>query len=261
MEYIQEITLDLNTHSAPLIINAKQNDTDSRILLVHFTKNGEEYRININNSVAFRVRKPDMHLILDDGIVNNDGTVKVILTQQCLAMAGRAYADLVEFNSSGQMLSTVSFIIDIQAMPDVMGNEAISSDEFLYLKSFIDRGNQIAGMAQVWANGYNGDVPVTSDDPAYNNHAKYWAQQAEAIGTEKVNDAEAWARGTKNGSSVSSSDQTYHNNAKYYSEQSQNYSQEAKGYSDQAKERIENTIENITFSINSNGILSVTFNS
>lgn len=80
MEYIQEITLDLNTHSAPLIVNAKQNDTDTRKLLVHYTKNGEEYKINTNNSVALRVRKPDMHLIFNNGVVNNNGTVSVTLT-------------------------------------------------------------------------------------------------------------------------------------------------------------------------------------
>lgn len=187
MEYIQEITLDLNTHSAPLIVNAKQNDTDTRKLLVHYTKNGEEYKINTNNSVALRVRKPDMHLIFNNGVVNNNGTVSVTLTQQCLAVSGRAYADLVEFNSSGQMLSTVSFIIDIQAMPDVMGNEAISSNEFLYLKSFIDTGNSIIGKAQEWANGYNGDTPVSSSNPAYQNNSKYWAQQAESNFTKTQN--------------------------------------------------------------------------
>lgn len=193
MEYIQEITLELNSNSAYPVVNAKQNDVDTRILHIHYTKDGAEYKVNHNNSVALRLRKPDMRLVFNDGVVNQDGTVNVTLTYQCLTTAGRAYADLVEFNSNGQMLSTISFIINIQASPDVIGTEAISSNEFLYLKSFIDRGNSIIGEAQEWANGYNGDVPVSSGDLAYNNHAKYWALTASAYVHDAADEAAASA--------------------------------------------------------------------
>ena len=181
MTYLQEITLDLNANTAPPIIYAKQNDTDSRALLVHFTQDDAEYLIDHNNSVALRVRKPDGTQIMDETTVNNDGTVTVTFSQQCLAADGRAYADLAEFNSLGQLLSTASFIINIVASPDVMGSRALSSDEFTYLTSFIQRGNEIIGEAQEWANGYNGDVPVSSTNPAYNNNAKYWSDHAKEI--------------------------------------------------------------------------------
>ena len=68
-----------------------------------------------------------------------------------------------------------------------MGSEAISSNEFLYLKSFIDRGNEVIGEAQEWANGYNGDTPVPSSNPAYNNHSKYYSE----ISAAKASNAEA----------------------------------------------------------------------
>lgn len=216
MEYIQDITLDLDPNVAPLVISAKQSDVDSRIIRIHYTKNGQPYEINQNSSVAFRMRKPDMHLVLDDGVINSDGTVSITLTYQCLSAAGRAYADVVEFNSKGQMLSTVAFILDIQASPDVMGHAALSSDEFLYLKSFIDSGNQIIGKAQEWANGYNGDEPVDSDSPAYNNHAKYWSEQASAQVILAAQNGEAWAEGTRGGSPVPSTDPAYNHNSKYW---------------------------------------------
>jgi len=37
MTYTQEITLDLNAKSAPPVVYAKQTDTESRELFVHFT--------------------------------------------------------------------------------------------------------------------------------------------------------------------------------------------------------------------------------
>lgn len=181
MTYTQEITLDLNANSAPPIVYAKQSDTESRQILVHFTQDDAEYLVNKNNSVALRVRKPDGKQIMDYAVINDDGTVTVTLTQQCLAAAGRAYADLAEFNSEGKILSTVPFILNIVASPDVMGSEAISSNEFGYLASFIEQGANVVGEAQAWANGYNNDIPVPSSNPAYQNNAKYYAEQAADI--------------------------------------------------------------------------------
>jgi len=122
------------------------------------------------------MRKPDGKQIMNYATINNDGTVTVTLTQQCLTVAGRAYADLAEFNSQGQILSTAPFILNVVASPDVMGSEAISSNEFSYLASFIEQGANIVGEAQEWANGKNGDTPVDSSSPAYNNNAKYWSK-------------------------------------------------------------------------------------
>lgn len=213
MIYTQEITLDLNPNIASPIISAKQNDIDSRVLLVHYTQDGAEYKVSRSNSVALRLRKPDMHMIFNDGIINEDGTVSVELTRECLAVAGRAYADLVEFNSEGQTLSTSSFIINIQASPDVMGSEAVSSDEFLYLKSFIDKGMDIIGQAQEWVDGYNGDTPVEGKSK---NNAKYYSQRAEA-----------WASGTIDGINVDDEDSAYNNNAKYYVDSIRDINREA----------------------------------
>ena len=233
MNYNQEITLDLNSNSAYVVVDAKQGDVDSRTLLVHYTSNGEEYKVNTNNSVALRMRKPDKTVVFNDTTINYDGSVLVPFSYQCLTVAGRAYADLVELNSDGQTLSTVSFIVNIMAQPDFSADAALSSDEFLYLKSFLDRGNHVVGEAQEWANGYNGETPVTEDNPAYNNNSKYWAEWTENTGKERVYDAEAWARGSRGGEDVPSTDQTHNNNSKYYSEEaSRNGEQWATGTRD-----------------------------
>lgn len=247
MEYIQEITLDLNANSAYPVVNAKQYDTNTRVILAHFVKDGAEYKVSTNNSVGLRMRKPDKHVIFNNCKVNDDGTVSTTLTEQSLSVAGKSYADFVEFNSNSQVLSTVSFIIDIEPSPNAMNGNAVSSDEFLYLKNFIDQGLYIVGKAQEWANGYNGEIEVSEDNPAYNNHAKYWAEQAanswEAIqnkGTDIVEDAEAWAKGTRSGIDVSDGDETYQNNAKYWAEQADIIGEGWAGQAEESRQKIEN---------------------
>ena len=45
-------------------------------------------------------------------------------------------------------------------------------------------GRGAANTAEAWAVGNRGGVPVTSDDPAYNNNAKYWANQAQSAASD-----------------------------------------------------------------------------
>lgn len=94
--------------------------------------------------------------------------------------------------------------------------------------------------AEAWARGTRDGVPVSSDDVAYHNNSKYYAETAGTAETGAVaakeaaeaaagsigdlaEDAEAWATGQRDGQDVPSSDPTYHNNAKYYSSQANGY--------------------------------------
>lgn len=108
MTYTQDITLDLNSNSAYVVVDAKQGDVNSRVLHVTYTQNGIPYLVNTNNSVMLRLRKPDGHVALNDATINLDGTVTVTFTYQCLTTSGRAYADLVEFNSGGMVAPAFS---------------------------------------------------------------------------------------------------------------------------------------------------------
>ena len=180
MTYTQEITLDLNSSSMATIVSAKQGDVDSRILVVHFTENGEPYEIpNSCTDAAFRMHTPDGRSILNVAPINHsEHTVTVTFTYDCLYKNGRAYADIVMFHDS-TVLSTTSFIIDIVPQPAFSSQEAIASDEFLYLKSFIDRGNAVIEQAtrnsEAFANGTRDGVPVIPSDPAYKKNSKYYA--------------------------------------------------------------------------------------
>ena len=85
---------------------------------------------------------------------------------------------------------------------------------------------EFAHESEAWAIGTVEGVDVSSEDPAYNNNAKFYAQvaaekavDAETAAAATIYEAEAWAKGSRNSVDVSSDDETYHNNSKYYSEQ------------------------------------------
>ena len=79
--------------------------------------------------------------------------VGVQLTNQVLAVAGRGYADIVEYDEKGGILSSVSFIINVMASPNVAG-AAISDNQFQILADAISQATDIAETAKNAAQTY-----------------------------------------------------------------------------------------------------------
>lgn len=159
--YTENLILDINSSQACPVVSAKQGDTNSRQLIVQIQDKGSNIIIDNTQTAAIRIKKPDRNIIFNNVQVNSNGTLTVTFTYECLNVAGRAYADIVIFDKpietnkglNAPLWSTVSFIIDIMASPHLNNdndsvNLALSSDEFLYLKSFIDRGNVLYNNAQ-----------------------------------------------------------------------------------------------------------------
>ena len=258
MEFIQEITLDLNANTTYTTIAAKQGDS-ARWLKIHLTKNNISYGLDPSHNFMFRMRKPDGHGVINPAVVelassdtyvfviitednfNNytkyfkkiddsnyeevpisnffeevsepdpsqitsyyvyeassntyrkatpedsgpfyrfigstediyylqdninleESTVNVQLTEQVLKVAGRGYADIIEYDGEGGALSSVSFIINVMARPDVAGN-ATSTDEFQKLVEVVAEADDIIGEAETWTRGTNHDIVVAG--PSY----------------------------------------------------------------------------------------------
>ena len=79
--------------------------------------------------------------------------------------------------------------------------------------------------SEAYAVGKREGVDVASDDPAYHNNAKYYAESiigdADAAAASALV-SEGWAKGTQNGESVTSGSPYYHDNADYYRQQASN---------------------------------------
>jgi len=165
MEYVQELSLELNSNTAYSTIGAKQGDNNSRVVKIHVTENGVDYNLRDHNVTAayFRLRKPDGKAVINTGTISDDGeTVSIVLTSQALAVAGRGYAD-VTLMSGSQILSTISFVLLIMASPGV-AQEAVSSNEFGYLNAIVEDANHIIAEAEAWAAGTRGGIEVYGED-------------------------------------------------------------------------------------------------
>ena len=129
MEYIKTVQLDLAPEEHFQYVHVKQGDSLLRKLEITITNDGQTYRPSGVDHVWFREQKPDGHgVILESNgsdphveIQNAEENVKYVisLTEQCLVAAGRAICDLVLFDSSNGIISTVIFYMMIEASPNV----------------------------------------------------------------------------------------------------------------------------------------------
>lgn len=139
MQVIKHITLDLENKGGQEPLYAKQGDDASRFVSITLLKNGVVYAVPEGAAAYFRCRKPDGHSCYNPAAVNmDDGTILVELTAQVLIVPGRVAADVVLEGTEGQVLSSASFEIWVQAAP--LGNLADSRDE---LGRYADQLEQI----------------------------------------------------------------------------------------------------------------------
>lgn len=263
-----------------ILINAKQNDKNSRYLSVTCYNHGVLYPVNSGEHSAYiRYKKADEHSVFNICEINNRGNILVELTEQMLTVDGVGYADLVIVNKGdvkvdadtgeitviegGSVLSTMTFCIDVSETA-VANSEIESSFEYhglseLLIKAEADYNNVIL-TAKSWAIGGT-DIRDGEDT----DNAKYYAQQSSnsanssktsatsaSTSASKAREYEAGALESKQFA------QTYMNNAKTYME-SANASAESASVSATGAEASENAAEG--YSINAQQSMNSAANS
>lgn len=162
MIYNQNITLDLNTNNAYVVVGAKQGDNIGRTLTATIVEDGELYRIPETTKASYRIRKSNGEGGWNSAeIYPSEHKVVITLTAQDLSVSGRCYADILLQNGSTR-IGTVSFIIDIQAAPDIVDG-ALKSEAFGYLQDMVDQAANIIESAQAWAEGKRSTEDVLGD--------------------------------------------------------------------------------------------------
>ncbi len=146
MNITQKITLDLTKWSVFQYVSAKQGDRSSRFVKITLTNNGAFFKPPAGVTANFRAQKPDGTMILNPAVVNGDGTVTIELTQQALAVRGDVIADIFLTDVDGGILSSVSFVIHVDAVPD--GTKTDSTSEFLVFMQIIERAEVAAMRAE-----------------------------------------------------------------------------------------------------------------
>ena len=139
----QKITLDVAGNYVPFYKYIKQGDGDSLYLNIKVIAGGAQVVPGNGDTATIRVSKPDRTNVLNPATIEEDGTVTVRITRQMTAAAGIAKADVSITGSSGDVLSTVTFFLDVDEAPGVEG--VTSTNEFLLLTQMIAAGNALIG--------------------------------------------------------------------------------------------------------------------
>lgn len=224
----QSINLNLITGQVLPRVNASQYDNNSRTLTMYLYDG--ELTFNIPNGVSGYIQgtKPDrtgfQYLAT---VTAGSNVVTFDITEQMTAVAGDVTCELVLVDGNDR-IATVNFILHVE--PAALSDDTVISEtELPLIEETVELAQQIGGFieqmdadaakSEAYGAGTVNGVPVTSDNPAYQNNAKYYSDEAAASASgvaQLKEDSEAYAVGTRNGVPVTSGDATYHNNAKYY---------------------------------------------
>lgn len=224
----QSINLNLITGQVLPRVNASQYDNNSRTLTMYLYDG--ELTFNIPNGVSGYIQgtKPDRTGFQYLATVTAGSNVATFdITEQMTAVAGDVTCELVLVDGDDR-IATVNFILHVE--PAALSDDTVISETDLPLieeaaelaqqiGGFIEQMDADAAKSEAYGAGTVNGVPVTSDNPAYHNNAKYYSDEAAASASgvaQLKEDSEAYAVGTRGGAPVTSGDATYHNNAKYY---------------------------------------------
>ena len=114
LQVTREIITDVTVRSTGKAVIAKQHDTGSRFLNVHIQESGKPVNITSPATVLFNVLRPDGTSGEFYGSVNEDGTVRVVLTSWMLGQPGIVSCDISIVSESAK-LTTMTFYIEVEA--------------------------------------------------------------------------------------------------------------------------------------------------
>lgn len=122
---IRHIVLDVSVHKYVAVV-IKQNDRNSRELIVTVTDCGRPYPIDISIKPRIKCKKNDNTFVVNDCTVLDNGTIKIYITDQMTIASGISDYELVLFDAnSDSILHTMNFVINVKK--NVFSDEEISS--------------------------------------------------------------------------------------------------------------------------------------
>ena len=171
--YIRQFTLDVNAENNHQHVMAKQGDAVYRLLEISLLKDGVAFEPSGVATYIFRCEKPDgTAVVLESNgstapiTADGGGVYTVTLADQCLAVAGRVLCDLAMADSSGNILSSANFTLDVMKMPNI-GNLVPSSTEWIRLTNAIAQAEAFSQILAFREN--NGWIQYTTDNSTWTN--------------------------------------------------------------------------------------------
>ena len=192
------LSLNVSSASVPPTLHMTQGDSNSRSIVAALFSGASPFNIPTGSSVMVRFGKPDgtggLYDATESGahVLFAGNTVTAPVAAQMLSVPGVVVAQIELYSAAtaeypAYRLASFCFFVDVEksAYPD---DTIISSDYYNILSESIQQALQYSQISQssakdaeAWAVGQRGGVDVPSTDPAYNNNAKYWAQNAGTV--------------------------------------------------------------------------------
>ena len=117
---ITRLTLDVGLRDSYKVVFAKMGDTERRVI-AEIKDNGEEYSLAGVNTVEVRCRKADGKQVTKNATKENNAVV-IDISGQMTTCKGTAIVDVVLYGTSGGVLSTAKFYLNVD-------DGAVSEDE------------------------------------------------------------------------------------------------------------------------------------
>lgn len=178
MQLTHSIALDFGRDTLPITIFAKQYDKESRFVEIVPLECGKDYTLESGVTARLQLTKPDGHTVLKTATIAN-GVIKVELTEQTLAVAGTAVAEIGLYKSNS-LLSSQIFYIEIKRAaynPDAPA----SSDEYPALIDALGKVETSVGSANSAAAAANTAAGAANSAAAAANEAAEAAEGAENV--------------------------------------------------------------------------------
>lgn len=124
------LMLSVNSEFTQPAFKVKQNDSESTVFNIQLLNNFSA--INLTGyTTKFTVKKPDGNIVFQTPTIVDaiTGKIKVILTAQTLAVAGKAEAEVSIYGGSGERITLFEFIFEVDANIDPT-NAIESSGDF-----------------------------------------------------------------------------------------------------------------------------------
>ena len=123
-EIINELTLDVARENRIQAVLGKQYDYKSRYLKVQIANNGEPIFVTSGTVVTINATRADKQNNSFLGVVNDDGTVTVPITQWMLALDDYVKCDISMTDPQGRKLTTANFTVEVEHSNYTGGNLA-----------------------------------------------------------------------------------------------------------------------------------------
>ena len=179
----QTINLDLIPQGVAPVVHVSQYDKGQTWIFSIFA-DGQPYSIPAGAGVTIQGTKPD-HTGFQYSCSYSGSQVTATEMQQMTVLPGDVPTE-IRITKNDEIFGSLNFKIRVE--PAALADDTVISETYLALieqaEEILDRVPQILNQmadyksdAEAWAVGTRDGVPVTSNDPTYENNSKYWAGQ------------------------------------------------------------------------------------